>query len=89
MTQQANKPLEISKSEWQEIIQLSVVRESWGLTDERPEEFASMVYGVKFNFISGSPGYVGDLFILQGNALTGDAPFILGRVLGKLQPLYS
>ena len=27
----------------------------------------------------GSPGYVGDLFILQGSHLTGDAPFVLRR----------
>jgi hypothetical protein len=80
-----NKPLEISQPEWQEIIQLPVVRESWGLTNESPEEFASMVYGVKFDFVSGSPGYVGDLYILQGDALTGDAPFVFGRFNGKLE----
>jgi hypothetical protein len=27
------------------------------------------VYAVKYNFVSGSPGYVGDYFILAGDAL--------------------
>ena len=80
-----NKPIDISLSEWQEIINVPEVRESWGLTNETPEDFASQVYAVKFNFISGSPGYVGDLYIIQGDALTGDSPFILLRNNGVLQ----
>ncbi len=56
------------------------IRESWGLdNDTTVEEFASMVYAARFDFVSGSPGYVGDLFILQGDHLTGDAPFVLLR----------
>jgi hypothetical protein len=65
----ANKPIEISLPEWAEIMKLPVIRESWGLQDETPEEFADMVYGVKFDFSSGAPGYVGDLYILHGDAL--------------------
>lgn len=43
------------------------VRESWGLDgSETPEDFAAMVYGAKFDFVSGGPGYVGDLYILHG-----------------------
>jgi hypothetical protein len=75
-----NKPLEISIVEWKEIMQVPEVKESWGIQDgEKPEDFADMVYGVKFNFQSGSPGYVGELYILQGDVLTGDAPFLLIR----------
>jgi hypothetical protein len=77
-----NKPQEISMSEWKEIMQLPVIRESWGLESETPEEFADMVYGVKFAFVSGSPGYVGDLFILNGDAL--GEPMTLIREDGKL-----
>jgi len=84
-----NKPLEISLSEWQEIIQLREVRESWGLTDESPAEFASRSYGVKFNFVSGGPGYVGDLYIIQGDALTGNRPLTFGRYNGKLEAVYQ
>jgi hypothetical protein len=79
-----NKPQEISKTEWEEIIQIPVIRESWGLEDETPEQFADMVYGAKFNFVSGSPGYVGDLYILQGDYLTGESPIVLIRENGKL-----
>jgi hypothetical protein len=74
-----HKPLQISVSEWKEIVQLPLIREAWGLTDESPEDFGSSVYGVKFNFTSGSPGYCGDLFILQGDALTGYPPITLIR----------
>lgn len=77
------KPLEISPSEWKEIIQLPVVRESWGLEDETPEQFADLVYGVKFKFSAGMmPGYVGDLYILHGDAL--GEPITIIREDGKL-----
>jgi len=73
-----NKPQSISLTEWKEIIQLPVIRESWGLEeDETPEQFAEIVYGVKFDFVSGSPGYVGDLYILQGDSLV--EPMVLIR----------
>jgi hypothetical protein len=33
------------------------VRDAWGLADDvTPPGFASIVYGAKFNFMSGSPG---------------------------------
>lgn len=57
-----------------------VIRESWGIDTEMTlEEFSSQVYAAKFDFVSGSPGYVGDLFVLQGDVLTGDAPMVLYR----------
>jgi len=71
--------------EWKEIIQLPVVRDAWGIQDdETPEHFADMVYGVKFAFTSGGPGYVGDLYILQGDALSEVAPMALIRKNGKV-----
>jgi hypothetical protein len=64
-------------------MQLPAIRESWGLEKETPEEFADMVYGVKFKFSAGMmPGYVGDLYILQGDAL--GEPFSLIRREGGL-----
>jgi hypothetical protein len=58
----------------------SLVREMWALRDDTTlDEFSSLVYGVKFHFVSGSPGYVGDLFILQGDHLTGAPPLVLRR----------
>jgi hypothetical protein len=78
-----NKPQELSMAEWKEVMQLPVIKESWGLEDgETPEQFADMVYGVKFDFASGSPGYVGDLYILHGDAL--GEPITLIRRDGKL-----
>lgn len=79
------RPHPLSSEEWAELIAVPEVRESWGLEeDTTPEEFASRVYAVKFHFHSGSPGYVGDLFIVQGDVLTGDAPFMIVREKGKL-----
>ena len=78
-----NKPLEISIAEWKDIMQVPAIRESWGIEDnETPEQFADMVYGVKFDFSSGGPGYVGDLYILHGDAL--GEPMTLIRRDGKL-----
>jgi hypothetical protein len=71
-----NKPLRISIEEWKELMQIPEVRESWGIENETPEEFADMVYGVKFEFTSGGPGYVGDLYILHGDALGEPMVFI-------------
>jgi hypothetical protein len=74
------KPHPLNPTEWKELMEVPVIRESWGLNDSTtPEEFASLVYASKFHFVSGSPGYVGDLFILQGDHLTGDPPFVLWR----------
>jgi len=78
-----NKPLEISMAEWEEILEVPTVRESWGLEDdETPEQFADMVYGVKFDFSSGGPGYVGDLYVLHGDAI--GEPLTLIRKDGHL-----
>ena len=77
-----NKPKEISVEEWKELIRVPVIRESWGLENETPEEFADMVYAAKFHFTSGGPGYVGDTYILQGDAL--GEPMTLIRKDGKL-----
>jgi hypothetical protein len=72
-----NKPQEISFAEWNEIMQLPAIKESWGLDgSESPEQFADMVYGVKFHFAVGGPGYRGDLYILHGDAL-GEAMVLI------------
>ncbi len=70
--------------EWNEIIALPVVRECWGLDgDTTPEQFAEMAYGVRFDFVSGGPGYVGDLYILSGDAI--GEPLTLVRNHGNLE----
>jgi hypothetical protein len=72
-------PYALTPAEWEEIIKVPRVREAWDLTDEDAEEFASRVYAAKFKFSSGTPGYVGDLYILQGDALTDAPPIVLRR----------
>jgi len=77
-----NKPQEISIAEWEEIMQVPEIRESWGIQgSETPEQFADMVYGVKFHY-NGGPGYNGDLYILHGDAM--GEPMTLIRRDGKL-----
>lgn len=77
-----NEPQGISIAEWAEIIQLPEIKESWGIEDETAEQFADMAYGAKFNFVSGGPGYVGDLYVLHGDAL--GEPMTLIRENGRL-----
>ncbi len=75
-------PKPITREEWAEIRELPIVTELWGLTDDTAEEFSRTVYGVRYDFVSGSPGYVGDVFILMGDALT--QPVTLIRQEGNL-----
>jgi hypothetical protein len=78
-----NTPKALTNAEWLEIMDIPTIKESWGLTgDETPEQFADMVYGVKFDFVSGGPGYVGEIYLLSGDAL--GEPFTLIREAGKL-----
>jgi hypothetical protein len=73
-------PQPLTDAEWSEVISVGAVREAWGLEDDAdPADFASTVYGVKFNFVSGAPGYVGDLYVLQGDAITELHPMVLRR----------
>lgn len=59
---------------------LPAVREAWGLGgDADTDDFSSRVYGARFSFVSGGPGYVGDLFVLQGDALSEARPMLLRR----------
>ena len=79
-----NTPKALSVEEWTEIMEIPTIKESWRLTDdETPEEFAGMVYGAKFDFTPMTgPGYVGDLYILSGDAI--GEPITLIRKDGKL-----
>ena len=77
----STEPHAITEAEWNEIGAIEDIRQAWGMEDdEKFSDFAAdNIYGVKFNFQSGSPGYVGDLYILQGEALSGDPPLMLIR----------
>jgi len=74
------QPHPLTPAEWKEIMAIPAVRELWGIKDDvASAEFAAQVYAAKFNFVSGSPGYVGEFFVLQGDVLTGDPPMVLRR----------
>jgi hypothetical protein len=63
-------PHKLTNAEWRELGNLTVIRESWGLQDEQdPLDLATLAYGAKFDFVSGSPGYVGEIFIFLGDSL--------------------
>jgi hypothetical protein len=73
-------PHPLSPEDWRQIVTIPAIREAWGLEDdENPSDFAARVYAAKFNFSSGGPGYVGELYILQGDALTDHPPIVLRR----------
>ncbi len=83
------EPITISDKEWEEITNLPEVLEAWGWTkaEMTVQNFKSVVYGVKFDFVSGSPGYVGDLFILLGDALSDPMTLIRDDNTKKLKVL--
>lgn len=76
----SSKPMPLGPADWAEIDQLEELRQGWGLEDgQRFEGMSEFIYAAKFNFVSGCPGYCGDLYVLQGDALTGDPPVVLTR----------
>jgi hypothetical protein len=80
-------PIPLSSSEWDEIASVPYVRESWGLhSDETGTSLAQSAYGTKFDYVSGSPGYCGDLYIVAGDALSAP-PVMLIRRDGDLVPV--
>ena len=79
--------MQLSETEWREIIAIPEVREGWGLEDdEGVDDFRSMVYGVKFDYMSGGPGYFGDLYIIQDHSLQSPLAFIRSNGALKLLP---
>lgn len=69
----------LSSQEWDEVAAVDLVRTWWGLdSTDRGPELADQTYAAKFDFVSGSPGYVGELYVLTGDSLTS-APLVLIR----------
>lgn len=69
--------MELTAEEFREVANVPGLAEMWGLDPKDPEDLEAWigsVYAVKFDFTSGSPGYFGDLYLIQGDALMGDAP---------------
>jgi hypothetical protein len=58
---------------------LGLVRDSWGLErKDHGEQLAERAYAAKFAFVSGSPGYIGDLYVVTGDGLSA-SPIVLTR----------
>ena len=72
-------PCVITDAEWSELAQVQQIKEMFSLagTSEDGESLASVCYGARFDYMNGSPGYVGDLFVLVSDHM-GD-PFLLTR----------
>jgi hypothetical protein len=80
-----NKPNALSPDEIKEIAAMEDIQQMWGAENaaEMEEMLETTVYAVKFNYHSGSPGYVGDYFILQGDAL-GEALELIRNKDGQI-----
>ena len=80
-----NKPIALTSADIKEIADFEAIQELWGA--ENAAEMADILehtaYAVKFEYVSGSPGYVGDYYIIQGDAL-GENPVQMIRQEGNL-----
>ena len=77
------KPHTLTSAEISEIAAIRGVQEMWGAetADEMADILQHSSYAVRFDFISGSPGYCGDVFLIIGDALTN--PLMLIRADGR------
>jgi hypothetical protein len=72
---------EISLGEWKQISEVEEFKQAWEFeADDTPEMLASLVHGLKVSFNAGSPGYSGDLFIID--IMREDGPMVLIRGTG-------
>jgi hypothetical protein len=70
-----NKPMALTAKEIKEIASLKQLQEMWGAEDSADMELRlKEIYTVKFDYINESPGYVGDLFIIQSGVLGSEYP---------------
>lgn len=74
---QGNNPRPLVISEWIELFAREEIKQMWGV--DNVSDFQSMTYAVHFDFVSGSPGYCGDLYLLMGDGLAGDPPLMYTR----------
>ena len=70
-----NKPFALTAKEIKEIASMKEIQDAWGAEDSTEmEETLKHLYTVKFQYVNGSPGYVGDLFIIQPDVLGNEYP---------------
>tara|TARA_R110002051_G_scaffold134853_4_gene207807 strand:- start:1197 stop:1463 length:267 start_codon:yes stop_codon:yes gene_type:complete len=82
-----NKPYELTALEWGEIATVQEVVESFGLENEEYPAgwLADYAYGVRFDYQTDGPGYVGPLYLLQSSGAPETSPMAFIRFDGKLK----
>ena len=71
----ANRPMALTADEIKEIAALPEIQDIWGGENaEVMNEILKDIYTVKFQYVNGSPGYAGDLFIIQPDVLGQEYP---------------
>ena len=82
-----NKPYELTTQEWAEIAAVRTVQEGFGLEDEEDPAawLAEHAYGVRFDYQTDGPGYVGPLYLLQCSGAPETSPMAFIRTDGKLK----
>ena len=72
-------PHTLLDAEKDEISRMPDIMDMWGAENEHEMRtiLDTRVYAAKFDYQSGSPGYVGDLFVLVGDV--PERPLTLGR----------
>lgn len=78
-THQPRVPL---PKDWADLAGNPTVRHAWGLADdERGEDLAAVCDNAKFDFVTGGPGWAGELIMLHDDAF-GGPPFVFARSPG-------
>jgi hypothetical protein len=71
------KPFALTSEEIKELAAHRGVQQMWGAENSEEMELAlKQSYAVKFQFMSGGPGYIGDLFIIHGDCLDATMPAV-------------
>jgi hypothetical protein len=72
-----NKPFALTDVEIKEIASVKEIQELWAAENAADMKLTlSELYTAKFEFMNDSPGYVGDLFVIQPGYLSSELPVI-------------
>ena len=70
-----NRPVALTLKEIKEIASVQRIQDLWGGENQADMELILKdICTVKFQYMNGSPGYTGDLFIIQPDVLGSEYP---------------
>jgi hypothetical protein len=70
-----NKPFALTPKEIKEIAGVKQIQDAWGTWNQADMEMILKdIYTVKFEYMNESPGYIGDLYIIQPGVLGSEFP---------------